>query len=222
MMSARKGKVRTTQEIVKELSLRSHSPGLRGSGVGGAGDAAASHGGGGNGSHLASETKTELMNRFFDSQHGQEQQSDYPVISPPLSEVPSPSSNVSAGEADPALNQRVNGSHLRQHHQSDNVNDVAVEDILSSLPVIDADDVRAEWEEVEDDDDDDDVDGLIPVKRPEVEVTEDLVSRLNHEPMENFNGNFNHEGDFKEWHEVVSKETKGGELLYVLPYSVIE
>ena len=30
------------------------------------------------------------------------------------------------------------------------------------------------------------------------------------------------EGNFKEWHEMVAKETKDGELLHILPYSVID
>ena len=54
-----------------------------------------------------------------------------------------------------------------------------------------------------------------------MEVTPELVGRLHSTPMENFNGNTDHRGEFREWNEVVSKETTEGELLYVLPYSVI-
>ena len=76
--------------------------------------------------------------------------------------------------------------------------------------------------------DDLEVEGLIPVKRSqsaakaEVEVTDEMVEELHDKPMENFNGNFDHRGEFKEWNEVVSKETTQGDLLYVLPYSIID
>jgi len=55
-----------------------------------------------------------------------------------------------------------------------------------------------------------------------VAVTSSDVTRFNDEPTESFNGNFGHDGDFKEWHEVVSKTTLGGDLIHILPYSVID
>ena len=80
-----------------------------------------------------------------------------------------------------------------------------------------------DWaKEQEDEDEDEDVEGLIPIKKPQVEVTDQLVDKLLDTPTENFNGNFDHQGNFKEWHEVVTKETKDGELLYVSPYSIID
>ena len=61
------------------------------------------------------------------------------------------------------------------------------------------------------------------MKRPEpAAVTSSDVRRFNDEPTESFNGNFGHDGDFKEWHEVVSKTTLGGDLIHILPYSVID
>jgi hypothetical protein len=49
-----------------------------------------------------------------------------------------------------------------------------------------------------------------------------LVDELHAGQHESVNGNFNHDGAFKEWHEVVTKETVNGDLLYILPYSVID
>ena len=115
-------------------------------------------------------------------------------------------------------------------------------EVMSRLPVISSSEVLSELnneretseggddeEEEEGDGDGDDgleVEGLIPVKRkerqPQIEVTPELVGRLHDTHMENFNGNTDHSGEFREWNEVVSKETTEGELLYVLPYSVIE
>ena len=109
---------------------------------------------------------------------------------------------------------------------------------MSRLPVISSSEVLSELKreqpsdddegDVDDEDGEDDdleVEGLIPVKRREhaqLEVTPELVGRLHDTHMENFNGNTDHNGEFREWNEVVSKETTEGELLYVLPYSVID
>ena len=111
-------------------------------------------------------------------------------------------------------------------------------EIMSRLPVISSSEVLSELKreqpsdddegDVDDEDGEDDdleVEGLIPVKRREhaqLEVTPELVGRLHDTHMENFNGNTDHNGEFREWNEVVSKETTEGELLYVLPYSVID
>ncbi len=206
------GRVRTTQEIVQELSMRSHSPGLRGAPAG-------TSNGGGNAdnndddSSLADESKTELMNRFFDSQRnlGSANSNSSNAVSPDLSTVPSRSQ-----------------SEDRESPQ-DKVPDT-VESIMASLPVISASEVMSTWEMVEDCDDEDDVDmeGLIPVKKPEaevsevVQVTDEMVDRLHNDPVPSRNGNFDHRGEFKEWHEMLTKETTGGDLLHVLPYCVIE
>ena len=115
----------------------------------------------------------------------------------------------------------------------------SVEDVLAQLPPIDVATVLAEINSemqedeavveggLEDDDEDMDMDieGLIPVKKPEPlseNVKEKLVQELHSGQHESVNGNFTHDGAFKEWHEVVSKETLHGDLLYILPYSVID
>jgi len=96
------------------------------------------------------------------------------------------------------------------------------------IPPIDVATVLAEINsEMQDDDDDDDVEieGLIPVKKPEPlteSLNQELVQELHTGKHEGVNGNFTHDGAFKEWHEVVSKETLHGDLLYILPYSVID
>ena len=115
-------------------------------------------------------------------------------------------------------------------------NNLSFSEVMSRLPVISSSEVLTELnneresseagdEDEVDADDGLEVEGLIPVmkkERPQVEVTPELVGRLHETHMENFNGNTDHNGEFREWNEVVSKETTEGELLYVLPYSVIE
>lgn len=220
MLSVKKGsgKVRTTQEIVEELARRSHSPGLvnnhRNNAISAGVDSETS-------SLVASETKTQLMSRFFDSQSA----AAADVISPPQSQVPSPSSasdvvNGNGTAVSSAVGSRAQ-SPSRQNGAGGGAED-SVEELMASLPVINAEEVRASWEVEEEDEEMEDVEGLIPTKRPGIEVTPELVEKLHDEPMENFNGNFDHAGEFKEWHEVVTKESKGGELLYVLPYSIID
>jgi hypothetical protein len=192
MASIRKssGKVRTTQELVQELALRSHSPHMLSTTVvnhqmSAAAVLAMSP------NHLKEETKTELMNRFLQSQ------SD--VASP----LPLPSS-------------------LTNDQPSDGRE--TIETILSKLPQINTEAILAEIEaEVVEEDDDLEVEGLIPVMpKPKPDTGPEVLATLHNGQKESFNGNFNHEGDFNEWFEVVSKRTKDNELIYILPYCVIE
>ncbi len=192
MASIRKssGKVRTTQELVQELALRSHSPHtpltpVMNHRTSAAAISATSP------NHLNEETKTELMNRFLQSQ--------LDVASPPS--IP------------PSL-------------QDDQPSDgrETVESILGKLPQINREAILAEIEaQAVEDDDDLEVEGLIPVMpKPKPETGPEVLAELHDGQKESFNGNFNHEGDFSEWFEVVSKRTKDDELLYILPYCVIE
>ena len=188
-------RVRTTQELVQELAIkRSASPGLPTS----------------NRSSFTAEedvvqeeTREELMTRFFDSQDGPSSESKE-VVSPPTSlGVPSPPSESSASKKE------------------------SVEDVLARLPPIDVEAVLGqmarEQEDEEEEDDGLEMEGLIPVKKPDpVVITDDMISKLNDEQAESFNGNFDHDGNFKEWHEVVSKSSVGGDLIHILPYSVID
>ena len=118
----------------------------------------------------------------------------------------------------------------------------SVEDVLAQLPPIDKvailAEINAEMQEEseaaandqeEDDDDDEDIEGLIPIKKPDKpadplsEIDQAVVVQELHSGQhEGVNGNFTHDGAFKEWHEVVSKPTIHGDLLYILPYSVID
>ncbi len=223
MLSVRKGagKVRTTQEIVQELALRSHSPGLSACP---ATTAAA-------GSSDGEECKTELINRLLESHTnlpGSTHSSSSVAVSPALSNVPTPSESPSPT---PAESREVTPPVEESPRFA--VPD-PVEAVMASLPVISASEVMEEWEEAvavaadaegadeEEDEDEVEMEGLIPVKKPEIEVTEEMVSKLHCTPMENFNGNFDHRGEFREWHEMLTKETVGGDLLHVLPYSVID
>ena len=208
LLTARRqaSKVRTTQELVQELALNSTPTPNNKSKI------------------IVNETKTELMNRFFQSQDPNTQENNS-VLSPPLSDtVPdSPTSPDSKNE--------------HNSHES-------VEDILAQLPPIDSASILAEMNSCNDEEDDigncqknlgkskfsisisisNFSDGLIPVKKEELskQVQEAMVEELHSGQHESVNGNFNHDGTFREWHEVVTKETLHGDLLYILPYSVID
>ena len=81
---------------------------------------------------MANETKTELMNRFFESQNnGNNQHSD--VLSPPLSDGPPSPSNVAKY-----------GQNLAKNNNNQNDSKESVEDILAQLPPIDVASVLAE------------------------------------------------------------------------------
>jgi hypothetical protein len=101
-----------------------------------------------------------------------------------------------------------------------------VEDVLSRLPPIDTESVLAEikaMEEEEEEDDAPDIEGLIPaMPKPAPDTGPEVLEELHDGQKESFNGNFNHEGEFHEWFEVVSKRTKDDELLFILPYCVID
>ena len=215
-------KVRTTQELVQELALRSTtSPALQrpqsrqqNANSGSVVSSSAA-------SQIVSDMpKTELMNRFFESQTAA---NGHSVLSPPLSDgAPSP-------EEDQLDNAVINGGSASNGTKNfQNTNRETVEDVLAQLPPIDVATVLAEINsEMQEDDDDDDVEieGLIPVKKPEPipeSLNQELVQELHTGKHEGVNGNFTHDGAFKEWHEVVSKETLHGDLLYILPYSVID
>ena len=97
----------------------------------------------------------------------------------------------------------------------------SVEDILAQLPPIDAAAILAEVE-TEAAEEEPEVEGLIPAFRPEVEVTEERIDGLNNGHLEHIGGIRDHSGEFREWHEMVALESKDGELLHILPYSVID
>ena len=119
-----------------------------------------------------------------------------------------------------------------------------VEDILSQLEPLDTEAVLAEWEQrLLAEDEVEDLPGLIPVYKPKLEVNETVVSELNEGELEFIGGVKDHTGQFKEWHEMISLErgcksqpppppvsgSDAGQdhepvadLLYILPYSVID
>jgi len=222
-------KVRTTQELVQELAhSRLSSPSLT----------SARHESGGlvNDVTQLNETKTELMNRFFDSQThpGNAISSGDTVLSPPNSiEAGRPhspdalmnnrsqrSSSISRSESETPVEGRVAPT---PDINSDGTKESA-EDVIARLPPIDRASILAEMEremQEEEEEEEQDIEGLIPVKRQEVEITEEMVDKYN-EQIENINGNFGFDGEFREWHEVVSKPTAEGDLLHILPYSVID
>jgi len=66
------------------------------------------------------------------------------------------------------------------------------------------------------------MEGLLPVFRPHQEVTPQLIDDLNNGQLEHVGGIRDHHGEFREWHEMVSLESKPGEVIHILPYSVID
>ena len=76
--------------------------------------------------------------------------------------------------------------------------------------------------EKEIDEEEPEVDGLIPAFKPLKEITSSLVDELNNGQLEHIGGIKDHNGEFKEWHEMASVQSKDGELLHILPYSVID
>jgi len=217
-------KVRTTQELVQELALRSNTPTTNNAATTPLRSSSSSTNAHSNA--ILSETKTELMNRFFESQTT----NGHSVLSPPLSSegAPSPEDHHHRVTSEGDVNAAAGGFQRE-----------SVEDVLAQLPPIDKVAILAEInaemqengedEEMDDDDDDEDIEGLIPIKKPDKpadplsEIDQAVVVQELHSGQhEGVNGNFTHDGAFKEWHEVVSKPTIHGDLLYILPYSVID
>jgi len=194
MMATKAGKVRTTQELVQNLGIESRASSL-------------SPSGGLVTDLVPNENKAELMNRFFSSQRVTNDENE--------SGPPSTADEGTSSEATPSAGpSRVPSPVVGTSEK--------VEDILAQLPPIDSASVLAEWE-AEHGDDEVEEEGLIPVFRPPVEVTQKLIDDLNSGgELEHIGGIRDHQGEFKEWHELVSLVARDGELLHILPYSVID
>jgi len=187
------GKVRTTQEVVKNLGIESRaslSPP-----VNSVTDL------------VPNENKSELMDRFFSSQ----KVSSLGERSEPPSR-PSTADEVSSSDLTSAGPSRA---------QSPGRPGDSVDDILALLPPIDAAAVLAELQAAEAEEEPE-VEGLLPVFKPLQEVTTQLIDELNNGQLEHIGGITDHSGVFKEWHEMTALESKDGELLHILPYSVID
>lgn len=199
-VARRSGKVRTTQELVQNL------------GMSGVGQAAPKLNQSVN-NLVPDENKMELMNRFFHSQEsggreGHELSLEGEISRP--STATGATTTVSSYSATPGVSRAPSPSLA-----------TSVDDVLASLPPIDAKAVWAEWE-ANASDDEEDVEGLIPIFKQEIEITKTLVNDLNDGQLEYLGGISDYQGNFKEWHELASRETKDGDLLHILPYSVID
>ena len=146
------------------------------------------------------ENFAELMNRFFTSQR------DAEMLSRPstsASEITA-SSDMTSAELSRGTIPAVD----------------SVEDLMAKLPPINPNAVLREW--MKENQEEEDVEGLIPVSNGKVEVTQQLIEDLNNGQLEHIGGIKDHEGEFREWHEMTSLLSKDGELLHILPYSVID
>ena len=197
MMQAKR-KVRTTQELVSSLGIESRvqtSPPV----------ASVSD-------LVPNENKSELMDRFFSSQ---------PAADDQASEVESVGPDTRPGTAADDVSSSGTSSHVQSRVNTPAVPRESVEDILSQLPPIDTAQVLADLEK-ELAEEEPEVDGLIPAYKPIVEVTPSLVDDLNNGQLDHIGGIRDHTGEFKEWHEMASLHSKDGEILHILPYSVID
>jgi len=154
------------------------------------------------------EDKSELMDRFFSSQHKSESEegSEPDLVSRPSTAAEEASSSEESSEPS-----RVPTPAPRE----------SVEDILSQLPPIDTEKVLAELEQNMSEEEPE-IEGLIPAFKPRTEVTSALVDDLNNGQLDHIGGIRDYQGDFKEWHQMASLPSKDGELLHILPYSLID
>ena len=210
-MAKRSGKVKTTQELIENLGIDSkHSV-----------SPPVPHN---VNSLVPNENKEELMNRFFESQQKAAEDDDddsaVEIISRPataIGTIPSSTSNSLASS-------RANTPHAAMaavRPTSTNPVQQSVEEVLAQLSPIDPAAVLAEWAD-QAEEEEEDIEGLIPVFKPTQEITDGLIKDLNEGQLEHIGGVTDHAGEFKEWHEVVSKESLGGELIHILPYSAID
>lgn len=209
-MAKRSGKVKTTQELIQNLGIEScHSS---------SSPPAAPHS---VNNLVPDENKEELMYRFFRSQGPEnpsqavdnEEEDEIQVVSRPGTAVGDPPSSTSHSAVSSRVVTPAPPPVAKQTAET-------IDDVLALLEPIDPAAVKAEWEEkmLEEED----IEGLIPVYKPRLEITEEVIQDLNDGQLEHIGGVRDHTGEFKEWHEMVSKETTDGNLLHILPYSVID
>eukprot|EP00092_Neocalanus_flemingeri_P092392 GFUD01117277.1.p1 GENE.GFUD01117277.1~~GFUD01117277.1.p1 ORF type:complete len:550 (-),score=106.46 GFUD01117277.1:412-1917(-) len=192
LQATRAGKVRTTQELVNNLGIESRAS--LSPPVSSVTDL------------VPNENKSELMDRFFSSQKVALSGGSEPPSRPSTADEVSSSDLTSAGPSRAPSPGRGTDS---------------VADILAQLPPIDVAAVLAEWQSAEEEEEPE-LEGLLPVFKHQQEVTPQLIDELNNGQLEHIGGIRDHSGEFKEWHEMTSLESKDGELLHILPYSVID
>jgi hypothetical protein len=234
-MAQRAGKVKTTRELVENLGIEPSAAAAAASRQSSLSPPPIMT------SLVPSENKEELMKRFFESQ---QQSGGGDTTASPLTERlgSRPPSAVAGGlltSSSATVSQassRAATPHLPSSKDAvvsatGGGNPPTVDDILAQLPPIDPAAVLAEWSaqmEAEEE-----IDGLIPVFRPPpLEVTSEAVAALNGDKedggggLEHVGGITDHAGVFREWHEMVARargeEEQSEDLLYILPYTLIE
>merc|ERR1711997_1026916 len=196
MLQARTGKVKTTQELIANLGLetkvQTSPPACHVSDL------------------VPKEDKSELMDRFFSSQQKSESEEG---SEPDLASRPSTAAEEASSSEE--------SSEPSRYPTPDTAPRQSVEDILSQLPPIDSEKILADLEQNMAEEEPE-IEGLIPAFKPRTEVTSDLVENLNNGQLVHIGGIRDYQGDFKEWHEMASLPSKDGELLHILPYSLID
>jgi len=217
-MAKRSGKVKTTMELIENLGIEPEQGVAAGRARLPPSTAAAVQ------NLVPEENKEELMNRFFQSQAGPEEEDEdsaVEIISRPGTAASSSTTNsvsqMSSRVNTPAPSAVAGGSGETEPTPTRQT----VEEVLALLEPINPAEVLAEWE-ARQEDEEVEMEGLIPVLKPSLEITEQLITDLNEGELEHIGGVRDHAGEFKEWHEMVSRETLAGEMLHILPYSVID
>jgi hypothetical protein len=220
-LAQRSGKVKTTRELVENLGIEPSAAVSRQSSLSPPPMT----------SLVPSENKDELMKRFFESQrHGD---TVIPTAEQPASR-PGSATAAAGGlvtSSSATVSQASSRAPTPKGLTGTSAAGTTVEDILAQLPPIDPEAVLAEWSsQIEEEEE---IEGLIPVYRPPgLEVTDQIVASLNSDTgdrIEHVGGITDHTGVFREWHEMVAVARKAaaedeasGDLMHILPYTVIE
>jgi len=93
--------------------------------------------------------------------------------------------------------------------------EATIEELENQLPIVDHTKAMEEWLKTQDYPKEEGV-------AEEREVTQELIGKLNEGELEHVGGLRDNEGIFREWHEMASLVSLKGELLYTLPYCVID
>jgi len=144
---------------------------------------------------LQREKPNELMERFFMSQHTEERPE----------EAAEKKTSIITTEADTRLDTLFSV-------------EAAIEELENQLPIVDHAEAMQEWLKTQEDPKEDES----VEKGAKVELTEQVIEKLNEGELEHVSGLTDSQGIFREWQYIASLVSLKGEILYTLPYCVID